>query len=221
MSFPVGGIDPCQDAFTVGVVDRHGVEIVHEAFASTAAGYGAAIGLIAAHGANRVGVEGSAKWGAHAAIALAAAGFDAREVPAPRSAAQRRSRRLDKTGAVDAVASARAVLAEPTLGPVQALEAYDPPRRRDRGRARAPQSPGSSQNADAAQRKHPKTTPQTRRLTKERQTDPGLDGLANNSKIETPTSSAKATMQRPPSLASGGQSNGHTLAMLAAISFER
>ena len=44
---------------------------------------------------------------------------------APLAAAQRRSRRLDKTDAVDAVASARALLAEPTLGPVQALEVYD------------------------------------------------------------------------------------------------
>lgn len=63
--------------------------------------------------------------GAHAAIALVAAGFDAREVPAQRSAAQRRSRRLDKTDVVDAVAAARALLAEPTLGPVQTLEVYD------------------------------------------------------------------------------------------------
>ncbi len=70
-------------------------------------------------------MEGSAKWGAHVAIALPAAGFDAREVPASRSAAQRRSQRLDKTDAVDAVASARALLAEPTLGLVQTLEVYD------------------------------------------------------------------------------------------------
>ncbi|MCY3961018.1 MAG: transposase [bacterium] len=126
MTFPVGGIDPHQDTFTVGIVDCHGVETCCETFANTAAGYGEAIGLLGAHGVERVGVEGSAKWGAHVAIALAAAGFDAREVPASRSAAQRRSRRLDKTDAVDAVASARALLAEPTLGPVQALEAYDP-----------------------------------------------------------------------------------------------
>ena len=53
-------------------------------------------------------------------------GVRRREVPASRSAAQRRSRRLGKTDAVDAVASARALLAEPTLGPVQALEVYDP-----------------------------------------------------------------------------------------------
>ena len=126
MTFPVGGIDPHQDTFTVGIVDAHGVEITHETFDNTAAGYLDAIGLLDAHGVRQVGVEGSAKWGAHVAIALAAAGFDAREVPASRSAAQRRSRRLDKTDAVDAVASARALQAEPTLGPAQALEIYDP-----------------------------------------------------------------------------------------------
>ena len=126
MTEPVGGIDPHQDTFTVGIVDPHGVELVHETFDNTAAGYGAAIDLLDAHDVRRVGVEGSAVWGAHVAVALSAAGFDAREVPASRSAAQRRSRRLEKTDAVDAVASARALLAEPTLGPVQALEAYDP-----------------------------------------------------------------------------------------------
>ena len=121
-----GHRSPPGHTFTVGIVGEHGVEIVHETFANTAAGYGAAIDLLNAHRTERVGVEGSAKRGAHVAIALAAAGFDAREVPASRSAAQRRSRRLDKTVAVDAVASARALLAEPSLGPVQALEAYDP-----------------------------------------------------------------------------------------------
>ncbi|WP_420431792.1 IS110 family transposase [Candidatus Poriferisocius sp.] len=126
MTFPVGGIDPHQDTFTVGIVNRHGVEIVCETFSNTAAGYGEAIDLLDSHTVRQVGVEGSAKWGAHVAIALCAAGFDAREVPASRSAAQRRSRRLEKTDAVDAVASARALLAEPELGPVQALEVYDP-----------------------------------------------------------------------------------------------
>ena len=126
MTFAVGGVDPHQDTFTVGIVDRHGVEVIHDTFENTAAGYGEAIDLLVAHDVELVGVEGSAKWGAHVAVALAAAGFDAREVPASRSAAQRRSRRLAKTDAVDAVASARALLAEPTLGPIQALEAYDP-----------------------------------------------------------------------------------------------
>ncbi|WP_420639787.1 IS110 family transposase [Candidatus Poriferisocius sp.] len=117
---------PHEDTFTVGVVDCCGVETCCEAFSNTRAGYGGAIDLLAGHGVEQVGVEGSAKWGAHVAIALSAAGFDTREVPTSRSAAQRRSRRLDKTDAVDAIASARALLAEPTLGPVQALEVYDP-----------------------------------------------------------------------------------------------
>lgn len=126
MTAPVAGIDPHQDQFTVGVVDRNGVEVTSETFANTAAGFVAAIDLLTEHGVTLVGVEGSASWGAHISIAVVAAGFDAREVPAQRSAAQRRARRLDKTDVIDAVAAARAVLAEPTLGPVQTLEVYDP-----------------------------------------------------------------------------------------------
>ncbi len=38
----------------------------------------------------------------------------------------RRSRRLAKTDVVDAIATARVLLAEPSLGPVQTLETYDP-----------------------------------------------------------------------------------------------
>ena len=90
MTPPVGGVDPRQDTFTLGIVDANGVELTHETYDNTAAGYGAAIDLLDAHGVCQVGVEGSAKWGAHVGIALAAAGFDAREVPASRSAAQRR-----------------------------------------------------------------------------------------------------------------------------------
>lgn len=126
MTAPVAGIDPHQDTYTIGVVDPNGVEVAHEAFPTSAAGYLDGIELLTAHGVEQVGIEGSAGWGAHAAVALVAAGFDCREVPAQRSAAQRRSRRLDKTDAVDAVSAARALLAEPSLGPVQTLEVYDP-----------------------------------------------------------------------------------------------
>ena len=126
MTAPVGGIDPHQDSYTVGIVDTNGVELTHETFPTTAAGYLDGIELLSTHGVGQVGIEGSAGWGAHAAIAFVAAGLDCREVPAQRSAAQRRARRLDKTDAVDAVAAARALLAEPTLGPVQTLEVYDP-----------------------------------------------------------------------------------------------
>lgn len=126
MPAPVAGIDPHQHQFTVGIVDPNGVELNHKSFTNNAAGYTAAIDLLRASGVELVGIEGSASWGSHVAIALAAAGFDGREVPSQRSAAQRRARRLDKTDRIDALSTARAVLAEPTLGPVQALEVYDP-----------------------------------------------------------------------------------------------
>jgi len=126
MTGPTPGIDPHQHQFTVGIVDPNGVEITHETFPNSAEGFTSAIDLLTTHRVGMVGVEGSASWGAHVAIALVAAGFDAREVPAQRSAAQRRSRRLDKTDVVDSIAVARALLAEPSLGPVQALEVYDP-----------------------------------------------------------------------------------------------
>lgn len=126
MAGNVAGIDPHQDSFTVGIVDEHGVAVAHAAFTTSATGFGEAIDLLEAHGVTTVGVEGSAGWGAHVAIAVVAAGFDGREVPPQRSAAQRRSRRTDKTDTHDAIATARAVLAEPTLGPVQALDAFDP-----------------------------------------------------------------------------------------------
>jgi len=126
MTSPVAGIDPHQNNFTVGIVDANGIEIDTATFANSAAGFVEAIAALTAHRVERVGIEGSASWGAHVAIAITAAGFDAHEVPGQRTAMQRRARRLDKTDNVDAVCAARALLAEPTLGPAQALEIYDP-----------------------------------------------------------------------------------------------
>jgi transposase len=103
MTSPVAGIDPHQDTITIGVIDANGVELIHRTVPASSAGYGETIDLLNEHGVVQVGIEGSASWGAHAAIALVAAGFDCREVPAQRSAAQRRARRLDKTDVVDAV----------------------------------------------------------------------------------------------------------------------
>jgi transposase len=126
MTAPVAGIDPHRDQFTLGIVDPNGVEIAHKTFSNSAEGFTAAVDLLTTYGVRMVGVEGSASWGAHVAIAIVAAGFDAREVPPQRTVAQRRARRLDKTDVVDAIATGRALLAEPSLGPVQALETYDP-----------------------------------------------------------------------------------------------
>lgn len=126
MTAHVAGIDPHQHNFTVAITNEHGVALTHQAFDNNAHGFVEALELLESHAVKSVGVEGSAKWGAHVSIALVSAGFDAREVPPNRSAAQRRSRRLDKTDAVDAISTARALLAEPSLGPVQVLEVYDP-----------------------------------------------------------------------------------------------
>ena len=126
MAATTGGIDPHRDTFTVGVVDEHGVEIAVASFGNCGLGYGDAIDLLTRHGVSRVGVEGSGLWGRHVAIALVMAGFDVREVPAQRTASRRRARRQPKTDRVDAVATARALLAEPTLGPAQLFELNDP-----------------------------------------------------------------------------------------------
>ena len=120
MSCVTGGIVPHQDCFTVGFIDANGVELAHATFANSAIGYFESIDMLTTHGVSRVGVEGSASWGAHVSIALVAAGLDVREVPAQRCAQQRRSRRLDKTDAIDAVCAARALLAEPSLPAAQA-----------------------------------------------------------------------------------------------------
>ena len=98
MSSPVAGIDPHQSNFTVAVVDANGVEITHASFANGGVGYLEAIELLSSHGVGQVGVEGSASWGSHVAIALVAAGFDAREVPAAtgRAAASSTASRQDR-----------------------------------------------------------------------------------------------------------------------------
>ncbi len=126
MTEKTAGIDPHQNSFTIGIVDSNGVEQSIETFPNNAEGYVQAVDTLTTAGVEHVGIEGSASWGAHVAIALSAAGFDCREVSAQRTAAQRRSRRLEKTDAVDAICIARALLAEPNLGPVQTLEVYDP-----------------------------------------------------------------------------------------------
>jgi len=119
------GVDAHQDTITVGIVNPNGLEIIDESFDNTGGGYLEAAELLSANNVEIVGVECSASWGAHTAVALHAAGFDTREVPANRGAAQRKARRLAKTDVIDAYSIARAVLAEPTLGPAQALEIYD------------------------------------------------------------------------------------------------
>lgn len=126
MTATVAGIDPHRDSFMVAVIDGAEIEVENRCFSNTGSGYGEAIEWLERHGPVRVGIEGTGSWGAHIAVALVGAGFDVREVPPQRSAIQRRARRASKTDRGDAVAAARATLADPELGPAQALELYDP-----------------------------------------------------------------------------------------------
>lgn len=126
MTANIGGIDPHKSTFTIGIVDPFTAAVTSESFDNNANGYTQAIETFHTHGVTQVGVEGSASWGAHVAIALAAAGFDVREVSPDRCAVQRKARQMPKTDAVDALCAAWALQADPTLGPAQTLELYDP-----------------------------------------------------------------------------------------------
>lgn len=120
------GIDPHQDNCTIGIVNEHGVELDVAVFANTGAGHAAALDFLEGHGVEQVAIEGSASWGRHIAAVVVAAGYDAREVPPQRTSLRRRARREGKTDRIDAIATARALLAEPSLGPIQTLEVIDP-----------------------------------------------------------------------------------------------
>lgn len=114
-------------------------------FANSAARYGAAIGLLDAHAVEQVGVAGSAKWGAHAAIAFAAVGFDARKAPASYSTAgQGRRRQRGRFG------SRAGAGADPRPRP--SMWCLRAARHRDRSRARTPPSVSARVNAGFAAR---------------------------------------------------------------------
>ena len=67
---PVAGIDPHQSTYTIGIVDPNGVELAHQSFSTSATGYVEGIEFLTTHDVELVGIEGSARWGAHAAIAM-------------------------------------------------------------------------------------------------------------------------------------------------------
>jgi len=115
------GIDPHKRSVTVGVIDPVGVAVATASFDNRSEGIAALLAWVARLPGQvlRVGVEGSAGHGRHAAVALVGAGYDVREVPARRTAQRRRARRRPKTDIEDAVAIARATAAEPSLGPVK------------------------------------------------------------------------------------------------------
>src|SRR5665811_880076 len=115
----VAGIDPHKHTATVAVVDVLGVMVTSLSFAVTESGVAALTALLRSTGLSidRVGVEGSGGLGRPVTLALAAAGYDVREVQANRTAQRRKRRRRAKTDLEDAEAIARETLADPDLPP--------------------------------------------------------------------------------------------------------
>lgn len=110
----VGGIDTHRDTIHVAVVDGVGRQVADREFATTAAGYRAAVGWLNAHGhLVAVGVEGTSSYGVGIAGVLRADGVEVREVDRPE---RRERRRTGKSDPLDAYAAARAVLSARALG---------------------------------------------------------------------------------------------------------
>lgn len=114
-----GGIDPHKYSATLAVVNSHGHLVEVASFPVTPAGIEELLEFLTDTELviDRIGVEGSAALGQPLTVALAAAGYDVREVQPNRTAERRRRRRRAKTDIEDAEAIARETLADPDLPP--------------------------------------------------------------------------------------------------------
>lgn len=115
----MAGIDPHKHSATVAVVSLVGAVITRLSFTVTQAGIEELLELLRSTGLvlDRIGIEGSGGLGRPVMLALAAAGYDVREVPASRTAERRKRRRRAKTDIEDAEAIARETLSDPGLPP--------------------------------------------------------------------------------------------------------
>jgi len=110
------------------VLSATGAVLRCESFDITAAGLTALVAALTDTGAviDRIGVEGSSGLGRPVVTALAAAGYDVREVQASRTNDRRRRRHRAKTDITDAQAIAAETLADSHLPPA-GKHASDPP----------------------------------------------------------------------------------------------
>jgi transposase len=124
----VGGADTHADTIHVAALDHVGRELGDREFATTPAGYAAALAFLTAFGPVRVvGIEGTSSYGAGLARAACAAGLEAREVIRTGRSVRRRRGKSDP---IDAYEAARAVLSEQAAaavkdGSVEALRALN------------------------------------------------------------------------------------------------
>lgn len=104
------GVDTHADTVHAAVVDTTGRRLGDAGFPATGAGYAALLAFAASYGRiGRVGVEGTASYGAGLADHLRAAGVDAREVIRP---SRQQRRRRGKSDPADAYAAAAVALAD-------------------------------------------------------------------------------------------------------------
>lgn len=124
----VAGIDPHKHSATIAVVDELGRLTSCTSFAIDPVGIEDMLTVLLDTELviDRIGVEGSASLGQPVVLALAAAGYDVREVQPNRTADRRRRRRRAKTDIEDAEAIARETLADPQLPPAGKRYSPDP-----------------------------------------------------------------------------------------------
>jgi len=121
----VVGIDTHKATLAACAIDEVGQVVAERIFPNAPAGFAALLGWLHELGdVTRVGLEGSAGYGAAAARFLLAAGLPALEVPPQLSHRERlRTRRAGKSDPGDALAIARVALREVELPPVRTADA--------------------------------------------------------------------------------------------------
>ncbi|MFE1935910.1 IS110 family transposase [Streptomyces sp. NPDC059474] len=103
-----GGVDSHTDTLHVAVISDNGGHLADTEFATTPAGYAAALAFIDAHGqVTAIGVEGTSSYGAGFTRAARSRGHQVIEVNRPDKAERRR---IGKSDPIDAYAAARAAL---------------------------------------------------------------------------------------------------------------
>ena len=116
----VVGIDTHKATLAACAIDDVGSAVAEATFGNDPAGFTELRSWLTQHAVERVGLEGSAGYGAAAARFLIAAGVPAVEVPPQLSHRERgRTRRAGKSDPGDALAIARVTLRETDLPPVR------------------------------------------------------------------------------------------------------
>lgn len=120
----VAGIDTHKATLAACVIDDVGLIAAERTFSNDPTGFTALLDWIHEHHVERIGLEGSAGYGAGAARFLLARGEAALEVPPQLSHRERlRTRRAGKSDPGDALAIARVTLREADLPPVRRPDA--------------------------------------------------------------------------------------------------